>query len=277
MREELGCLANSGSREHRVALTFAPKVCWKKGSRVRVEYFLLQYLRHRPIVFRNLEKMVANVLCLGVSYADLWATTGNDQAAAEGIRPTTESIVAEVSAGTISEMDGRDLARCIATEDLLGVEMYAVSQEEGAKYNEGRHLNANFNAGKFVRRMEKWFSVSGSPVRFDQVVLDYYWMPTAWTLYHWKPSLFNSTLIELASRDLVLRAGRRTDLITGSVILPFSLHCYKEVLAAWSNLSKHYNLSFLRDGDDLNGVALWAGTQRIAPDTMRKFSGAAGG
>ena len=46
MREELGCLANTGGREHRVALTFAPKVCWKKGSRVCVEYVLLQYLRH---------------------------------------------------------------------------------------------------------------------------------------------------------------------------------------------------------------------------------------
>ena len=86
-------------------------------------------------------------------------------------------------------MDGRDLARCVATEQA-GVEkdsngnipdghfshnVYTVSKEVGGVYRQERHVYANFNNSRGVRKaMSKAFG----EVQFQQVILDYYWMPT---------------------------------------------------------------------------------------------------
>jgi hypothetical protein len=73
-------------------------------------------------------------------------------------------------------MDARDLARCVATENVGGgLEAYTVSKEVGGVYRNDRHVYANFNnsRGLYNALMHNF-----GPLKFQQVILDYYWMPT---------------------------------------------------------------------------------------------------
>ena len=100
---------------------------------------------------------------------------------AEGIlinkEPSVEQAVECVRRGILTEMDARDLARCIATEQCGdGLKVYTVSKEVGGVYREDRHIYANFNNSRgFCNKLIESF---GQDVQFQQVILDYYWMPT---------------------------------------------------------------------------------------------------
>jgi len=213
---------------------------------------------------------VPKVLCLGMSYADLEATTKGRWT---GIAPTVSDVIEQVQAGNISQIDGRDLARCLATESHRGVQVYTASLETGGEYKHDRHLNCNFNSAAFADRVATKFL--GSAI-FQQVILDYYWMPKEWTNTRWRPSFFSTTLVLFVKRGLLDSPENGTaHQPSGVVYLPFCLHTFREVMANWTKLSTCYNLSFLHHSDDptqsgLREIMLWSGTQEIDAEEMRK-------
>jgi hypothetical protein len=218
------------------------------------------------------------VLALGVSYAsvegqlkeqghDLSALRNNDFDFA-----SVETVIECVQRGILTEMDGRDLSRCLATEKHCNTDVYTVSQEKGAIYDQNKHLEANFNRRSFCRELKKHFL----DAQFDQVILDYFWIPAGWNVQHWSRSFFEHTLVNLVKDQvLYVPSTPRKSLNErgiGVVYLPFCLHCFKEIVACRENLTKYYKISFLRQ-KDLKKVDLWKGTQNIPPRIMQGIFG----
>ena len=76
-----------------------------------------------------------------MSYADIAGrthqlVTPNDDTRDMAVRRVIECVRRDY----LSEMDGRDLARVVATEYEADAALYTVSQEEGANYRTDRHL-----------------------------------------------------------------------------------------------------------------------------------------
>jgi hypothetical protein len=140
--------------------------------------------------------------------------------------------------------------------------VYTVSQEKGAVYREDRHLDANFNRHDFVKNLRKRF---GEDCCFDEIILDYFWIPQGWDASHWSKSFFEKTLVSFAAENM-LREG------TGAVYLPFCLHCFKSVHLVFHKLKQYFNVSFIRK-NELTKVSLWKGTQGIDPFNMQHFLG----
>lgn len=211
------------------------------------------------------------VLCLGVSYASIdgqLASFKKDLTDLDGTKaalPTLSSddlstTVSCVLENVLTQMDGRDLARVIETERVCKVDVYTVSQEKGAVYRSDRHYSGDFNHRRFTQALKESFP----GVKFDEVVLDYFWIPTGWDRQHWSRSFFESTLASFATQELIGRDAK--------VYLPFCLHCLKQVLICQRSLLQHYNISFLRK-ERLNQVSLWKGTQSIDRQIMQGVLG----
>jgi len=213
------------------------------------------------------------ILCLGMSYADIVAQMDAENFR-DGILINKErgvpQVVECVRRSILTEMDGRDLARCIAMENKHRVEAYTVSQELGAEYNASRHLHANFNRASFPKSIRKAF---GEDCQFQQIILDYFWIPKgAWVISHWSKALFRQTLPDLASFLEHPEKRCNSSLDCGVIFLPFCYHVFKELVSAMSILDKHYEISFVRK-NDLKCHALWSGTQAIDPTIMQERFG----
>ncbi|KAL7579961.1 hypothetical protein ACA910_004956 [Epithemia clementina (nom. ined.)] len=184
-----------------------------------------------------------------------------------------------VKSSYMTAMDGRDLARCLATEQHCSVRVYTVSQEDGAVYEPSRHLWANFNRASFVNALLKKFG----NIQFDQVILDYFWIPPGWDVAHWKSHFFQHTLVQLARQNVLqqpkidecnegTQPKQLNTFKTGVVYLPFCFHCFKEVMAHIGTLTMYYDVSFLRKGS-LGDITLWSGTQQIDANSMQGVLG----
>jgi hypothetical protein len=179
-----------------------------------------------------------------------------------------ERIVSLVETRVLTEMDGRDLLRCQATEKVCDVDVFCVSLERGAVYRNGRHLDANFNGRKFVQQLKNHIGECD----FDQIILDYFWIPRGWDEDHWKRSFFSKTLPALAQAHVLTanpsysqHGGERYR--KGVIYLPFCFHCLKEIVALYGALSVYYNVSFLRRSE-LGEITLWKGTQSLDRGVM---------
>jgi hypothetical protein len=230
-----------------------------------------------------------NVLCLGVSFPSI-----EGQLRAKGLAPadhdvpdgnttsrlhSVDTVYDKVRDRVFTVMDGRDLARCVQTELSCNVDVYCVSQEKASAYRDDRHLDGNFNRAQFVRALREKFKC-----QFDEIILDYFWIPPAWDASHWKPSFFRTTLMEFVNQQ-VLRPRRDTGSASageedgpgrgrsaGVVYLPFCFHCFKETYASFPILRKHYNLSFVRK-HELHQISWWKGTQALDPVKTQQILG----
>jgi hypothetical protein len=226
---------------------------------------LQQQQQHRP-----------KILCLGVSYPDVDATM-----ASKNLRPvrspSIDQILKYVQMGVFTQMDGRDLCRVLSSERNCGVDVYTVSQERAGIYRSDRHLHANFNRTKFVKQLVEELGVMN--VAFEQIILDYFWIPAGWDNQHWSSSFFETTLMELAKNNLLMQTPTSTTTTTPNVLLrrgiylPFCLHSFKEVMAAFEKTIRYwYDVRFLRK-QELHEIALWVGTQNIPGSHMQSILG----
>jgi hypothetical protein len=148
-----------------------------------------------------------NILLLGVSFPDVKGTL-EDRGIKESLlihkEPTAEQSVELVRRGILTEMDARDHARCVETErayDGEDLNVYTVSREVGGIYRKDRHIYANFNNSRTLcQQLGRSF---GWNTKFQQVILDYYWMPTGWLVTRWAKSLFQNTLPDLVRHGLL--------------------------------------------------------------------------
>jgi hypothetical protein len=120
------------------------------------------------------------VLLLGISYPSVEVQMekhGFDKDVLVNKEGTVEQAVECVKRGILTEMDARDLARCVATENECEVDVYTCSKEIGAVYRNDRHAYGDFNGRNFCKSLRDAF---GEDVQFSQIILDYYWMPSGW-------------------------------------------------------------------------------------------------
>ena len=77
------------------------------------------------------------ILCLGMSYVDVNGQMSDVDSEVSGGIVTADLLKVAVDCverGILTEMDGRDLAHCVATEKECQVDVYSVSQEKAALY-----------------------------------------------------------------------------------------------------------------------------------------------
>ena len=171
----------------------------------------------------------------------------------------------------------RDFVRGYLTEQEANAVVFGVSMESGAQsHHPHKHLDANFNrTTSFLRALEQAMQkakvdlrpttkeAEQDNMRFSQAILDYFWIPDgSWQIAHWQPQFFSGTLVGLAERGL----------LSGKVYLPFTLHCFTQVLVAQTKLLRFYNVHFLRK-EDLSEVALWKGTQTLDSQICQEVLG----
>jgi hypothetical protein len=216
------------------------------------------------------------ILCLGVSYPNIEAVLEESDERRRRtmvdpnvIVPTADTAIQCVKQKLLTQMDGRDLARCLATEEHCQVDVYCVSQEKGSIYREDRHLDANFNRASFVKLLKKQF---GQECRFDQIILDYFWIPAGWDVHHWSNRFFESTLVDLAPLLSAFPPSLMNGSVRRGIFLPFCFHCFQAILTHEEKLRKYYNILFLRN-NELSCVTLWAGTQCIDAKQMQTVLG----
>ena len=219
------------------------------------------------------------VLLLGISYPSVvnhMREHKYDPDILSNKQASVDQSIEVVQRGIMTEMDGRDLARCVATEIASGVDAYTVSKEIGAVYRDDRHLHANFNARNFVLSLKRAF---GDDIQFSQVILDYYWMPTGWLVTRWAKTLFQNTLPDLVKYNLLTypstrnrRRRKKDDLDEGVVYLPFCAHVCKELVGAIHILEEYYSITFIKKSE-LAGHSLWKGTMEIDEEVMQTTLG----
>jgi hypothetical protein len=236
------------------------------------------------------------VLCLGVSYpsieGQLRAKGLTDEVPASNnstrLAQNVDIVYDKVRDRVLTVMDGRDLARCLQTEQSCNVDVYSVSQEKASVYRDDRHLDGNFNRARFVRSLREKFQC-----QFDEIILDYFWIPPAWDASHWKRSFFQTTLVEFVKQNVLRQPLKNGPTCTGTaegdeeesgregttsrsgggvVYLPFCFHCFKETYASFPILRKHYNLSFVRK-HELHKISWWKGTQALDPVKAQQILG----
>jgi len=231
------------------------------------------------------------VLCLGLSYpcveanisrhfqrekkatdVNLTSDTGAEPHC-DARQQVLQTATALVRSRILTEMDGRDLVRCRMVETCCGVDVITVSLEAAALYRRDRHLDADFNSRRFVSQLRR---LVGNRC-FYQVVLDYFWIPSAWNERHWRRYFFDRVLVELATSGLLCEKERPSTASTnrygrGAIYLPFCLHCFQEVVSLSDKLCKYFDVSFLRKGE-LDEIMLWSATQQIDQGVMQLVFG----
>jgi hypothetical protein len=218
------------------------------------------------------------VLLLGISYPSVenqMERRGFDPDVLDCKEASVEQAVECVRRGIFTEMDARDLARCVATEQVCEVDAYSVSKEVGAIYRDDRHVYGNFNARNFCNSLKKAF---GDNIQFSQIILDYYWMPTGWLVTRWAKTLFSQTLPDFVRMNMLTfpskrgykgkRSRREPKFDGGVVYLPFCAHVCKELVAAIDVLKDYYAITFVKKSE-LGGHSLWKGTMSIDGEIMQ--------
>ena len=167
---------------------------------------------------------------------------------------------AEVAA-LVNPGDKRDLARCVAIEEAFQVNVFTVSkaQKSGVTQNSKRHLQADFAMKNFISELKTTF---GAEIVFDQVALDYVWMPDPYFDHHLTKAFYNTILPNLAS----LLTNR------GQIFLPCLPCICLKLMEANAKLKQNYEITF-REKEDLADHFLWTASKTIDDETMHKEYG----
>lgn len=212
------------------------------------------------------------ILCLGISFVDIRAELNKHDLTPEYLNCDASNpncAIKAVELQILSQMDGRDLARCLATENFCNADVFTVSQEKGAIYRKDRHFDGNFNRPRFVDSVRRHFG----NCQFDSIILDYFWIPPGWDASHWTQTFFNNTLVSFAKQNLLnIRTEKGQPYYGGNVFLPFCLHCFREIIASFDKLKYYYNISFVRKSELIRN-ALWAGTHCIDATLLQTILG----
>jgi hypothetical protein len=154
-------------------------------------------------------------------------------------------------ADLINSGDKRDLARCTKIEEMFDANVYTVSMAtKGGVLQNERHLAFDFSNKGFIKNLKDKF---GAEIVFDQVVLDYIWMPDCYVNDNMKKAFYEIVLPNLPS---LLKSQ-------GKIFLPGLPSICINLMAANDKLKEHYEITF-RGEADLDDHLLWKATQNIA-------------
>ena len=184
-----------------------------------------------------------NMLCLGMIYAD----TGT----------TTDDIVSLVRDGIITPAMGRDTARCLAIETLHDVRVYSLARESHPKARGDRHIKTDLSSRKSIEDIRQVFSHGV----FEQIVLDYFWMPKGYVHERMGRSFFGTQLRRFA-QELLCEGGE--------VYLPFHIDILRSLSMFEASWIPYYQVTFVSQNHfySMRKNMLWDATRTISPETM---------
>ena len=158
----------------------------------------------------------------------------------------------------ISEIDGRDLARIKATEDLLKCNVYTISKVANVtyKYRKDRHLCKNYNHRNLIESLQNQF---GKNVCFDMCIFDYFWFPPGW-----RPARQEliSNFVKMKEEGL-LKPG-------GTVLLPFTSDFFCSLAAHGPDLQENFQIEYVTAQQN---PLLVATKEKIGKDDMQRYFG----
>lgn len=166
-----------------------------------------------------------------------------------------DSIYELVQNRTFSKMEGRDLLRIIQVRKLFNASCYTVSKETSELY-EDQHLSADYSNSRFVKVLQSTFG----GIQFDQIIMDWFWCPIAWLKERISSQFFTSTLINLITSNV----------LNGSVYLPFNIVFVEQLIAHQKLINKHYIISYL-SRDDNDQSYLWKATETLDANELQIF------
>ena len=193
------------------------------------------------------------VLCLGMSYSDISLSE----------EKFIDEIIEKIDNKELSTMDGRDLARCKNIELMENREVYTVSLQNSVIYG-NKHYTGNFSSTSFVKKIKKYWP----NVQFEQIIFDYFHSPDSWTAEKWTSRLFSEVIPNLAKENMFdLECSSNNSAV---IYLPFNIHCLKQVVAAFNEISCYYTTDFIYK-EDMNQSLLCKATSLIDHRKMKKL------
>ena len=144
---------------------------------------------------------------------------------------------------------GRDLVRLLCMEYSFNIQCYSASLEKSS-IDSKRHSQANFNQRDFCTNIKKKYK----DLKFKETTLDYMRSPLEWQRENWKDGFFHSTLPNFWYEGLLEK--------NGGIYIPFTLHCFQQVLRHYECLRKVYCIKFVKE-EQLNENMLWRATKQI--------------
>jgi hypothetical protein len=222
-------------------------------------------LSHASAVVSGVDTKESSLLCLLMSYPSVPVAIATYKArhpkkqslSLEHARPSVQQAVECLDAGILHQQHARDLARLVATEQCCGMRAYTVSLSEQS-VRADRHLMGNMKAAMALCTdiSTKW-----PKLWFDQVVMDYYWIPSGWLRSHIGAQAFVQLLRCIPG---LLNPG-------ASVLLPFSIDVF-ECFVKWKDkLDEIYEVFYLDAEEVAAQCALVQGTNTIDANTMSKL------
>ena len=198
----------------------------------------------QDFLFKNTKP--ANILLLGMSYTSLNKESYN-----------IPCILSLLKQKKITKMNARDLVRILEIETSFNKLCYTVSLVQSIERFSERHLSVSFSSRNF---MESLITQFGLGCQFEQIILDYFWIPTGiWQKEHWTKAFFNKTLVEFATKDILITHG--------VIYLPFTVHCLHEIAMEYDILNKLYQIGWV-DKTNLDKNILWKATNKIDANIM---------
>ena len=169
------------------------------------------------------------------------------------IKAVVESTTDKQSNETI----GRDLIRILSLEYTYNAICYSVS-DNTSDIDSDKHTEIDFNNRHFCSRLKEKYN----GIKFEQIILDYFWSPPGeWQRKHWKKELFGVTIPNLIREDLLHSSG--------SIYIPFSMHCLEQIVIFYSILSDLFRIEFLSHDRLLKENKLYMTTNKIGENVMK--------
>jgi hypothetical protein len=82
------------------------------------------------------------------------------------------------TSGELTDTEARDTARCLAAEEAHNVTIYTLAKDSNSRARSDRHIKTDFSKSAFVADIK--CTIEPTDAHFDQVALDYMWMPNSY-------------------------------------------------------------------------------------------------
>lgn len=162
---------------------------------------------------------------------------------------------------TVLSAHARDTVRLLMqrqTQDACSVSKVEKTSLAPTVCFDPNHLEADFSLKGFVTAFgDHFFMVPpGEPAAepFIEITLDYTYAPSTWCATHWGPSLYESTIPDIAASGY-LAAG-------GSFYLPFTSAIFVALATHENVISDWYDLAVVK-GEELRHVSWWTAAEAV--------------
>jgi hypothetical protein len=185
------------------------------------------------------------VLWLGMAYADTDTTT-------------IQGLVDLKTSDELTDTEARDTARCHAAEAANNVAIYTLAKDSNSRARSDRHIKTDFSKAGLVATIKR--TMEPTEAQFDQVSLDYMWMPNSYL--HTSLGGTNGLTRLLESLTQLVRVG-------GLVFFPFHI----DVLVCLSencSWEKRYAATMINK-EESNAHLLFEATNKISDEIEANF------